>query len=205
MSGGGAPLAVSDGDAEWVGHPDVYGPREDSDLLAQVVSDHSRVARACEVGSGSGYVTVALSRIADLVVAIDISMDAARVTRENLARSGSDNCAVLCGDLLTAVGTRFDLICFNPPYLPDEHGEDPLSRSWAGGPTGREVMARFLSALTDRLAEGGEAFVVTSSLMGLDELGAIVRDAGLEHDIVSNQRLDFEELAIWRLRRPWIT
>ncbi len=197
-------MAVSDSDAEWVGHPDVYSPREDSELLAKSILDHPRVGRACEVGSGSGYVTVALSRIADLVVAIDISMDAARVSRVNLARSGSDNCAVVCGDLLAPLGARFDLICFNPPYLPEEPGEDPLSRSWAGGPTGREVLTRFVEALPDRLAEGGEAFVVTSSLMGFDELGAIVRDAGLEHDIVSDRRLDFEELAIWRLRYPRI-
>jgi len=195
---------VSDGDAEWVGHPDVYSPREDSELLAEAVSNHSKVGRACEVGPGSGYVTVALSRIADLVVAIDISMDAARLTRENLVRSGSDNFEVVCGDLLTAVGIRFDLICFNPPYLPEDPGEDPLSRSWAGGPTGREVLTRFIEGLADRLAEGGEAFVVVSSLMGPDELGAIVRDTGLEHEIVSNQRLDFEELAIWRLQRPRI-
>ena len=193
---------MSDGDAEWIGHPDVYSPREDSELLVEAVSDHSRVRCACDVGSGSGYVTVALSGIADIVVAIDISMDAARLTRENLVRSGSGNFAVVCGDLLTAFSTRFDLICFNPPYLPEEPGEDPLSRSWAGGPTGREVLTRFIEELPDRLAENGEAFVVTSSLMGSDELGAIVRGVGLEHDIVSNQRLDFEELAIWRLRRP---
>ncbi len=204
MSGGGAPLAVSDGEAKWARHPDVYSPREDSELLAEAVSDHPWVGRACEVGSGSGYVTVALSRISDIVLAIDISMDAARLTRENLIRFGSDNCAVVCGDLLTAVGTKFDLICFNPPYLPEEPGEDPLSRSWAGGSTGREVIARFLSALPDQLTENGEAFVVTSSLMGFDELGAIIRETGLEHDIVSIQRLDFEELAIWRLRRPGI-
>ncbi|MDP7081100.1 MAG: hypothetical protein QF415_14485, partial [Candidatus Undinarchaeales archaeon] len=92
---------MSDGEAKWARHPDVYSPREDSELLAEAVSDHPWVGRACEVGSGSGYVTVALSRISDIVLAIDISMDAARLTRENLIRFGSDTCAVVCGDLLT--------------------------------------------------------------------------------------------------------
>ena len=48
----------------------------------------------------------------------------------------------------------FDLVVFNPPYVPTDEDElrralttRDISASWAGGPSGRVVIDRFIEAL----------------------------------------------------------
>ena len=91
------------------------------------------------------------------LVALDVNPDALAATRETLAAHG------LSGELVRAdllAGLRrgvFDLVLFNPPYVPtppDEleraARERGLAAAWAGGERGRVVIDRFLDQLGGR-------------------------------------------------------
>jgi protein-L-isoaspartate(D-aspartate) O-methyltransferase len=54
--------------------------------------------RALEIGSGFGYQTAILARLADRVYSIEIVAELAEHARENLARAGIDNATVVVGD-----------------------------------------------------------------------------------------------------------
>lgn len=196
----GGARSEAGGEPAWATDERVYEPQEDSELLALAVERHPRVGLACDVGCGSGYVTARLARVADRVIAIDLNPHAARITCENLRRAEARNALVLRGDLLSPVGARFDLVCFNPPYLPSVPANDPLELALSGGPTGGEVSARFIRMLPSHLAPGGEALLVVSTLSRPRSLARAARESGLTHEVADRLRLGFEELSLWRLR-----
>lgn len=78
---------------------------------------------ALEIGSGTGYLTACLARLARHVTGIEIHAALAAKARSNLAELGIDNAEVLEGDALTMeFPAGFDIICVNGslPALPDE-------------------------------------------------------------------------------------
>lgn len=159
----------------------VYEPSEDSFLLADAVLSEIRESeRILEVGCGSGLISAVIkANTKASVIGIDINPHAAKCTKEN----GID---VIRGDLLSCIKGRFDLIIFNPPYLPTGDGERQkgwLNVALDGGYDGRKVIYRFLEDAGRCLVLGGKILMLVSSLSGIDEirsqmfyLGYIVED-----------------------------
>jgi len=154
----------------------VYPPAEDTHLLlAASLKEVAPEDAVLEIGCGSGIISKALRHRARWVVATDVNPAALR----RLRREGVE---VLRADLFAGIRGRFDLVLFNPPYLPTE--EDEVLAGWInfafdGGKTGRETIGRFLEGLRDRLVpERGRALLVVSSLSGPDEVEEKARSFG---------------------------
>ena len=174
---------------------DVYSPREDSYLLIESLSVRSG-ERALEMGCGSGIVSAHLSKAGALVTAADLNPRAVECARRNLERNGLEGEVVL-SDLFSEIEGRFDLICFNPPYLPGE-GTGPTEISYAGGPSGVEVLARFSDQAPKHLVPNGRIVVLLSSLMERRDL-----DKALENYArlrLRERKLFFEALWTEELR-----
>ncbi len=120
------------------------------------------------MGTGSGFLAVeaASDPRVTRVVAVDIDPDAL-----DSARKGAGAAEVVVeiefvlGDLFEGLeGERFDLIMFNPPYLPSEGDAD--EPSWSGGAAGNEVMLRFLDEACEHLNPDGGVLMIYSSESG---------------------------------------
>jgi len=177
----------------------VYDPSEDSYLLVEAALDEVKPGdKVLEVGTGSGVVSLFLKDRAN-VVATDISPDAVRNARLN----GVD---VVRTDLFTGICGPFDLVIFNPPYLPtaeDERLHTWLNRAFDGGPTGRETIARFLGDVGSILPPCGRVLTVFSSLTGVDEVARMYRDQGFSVEVVREEKMPFEKLVVLKcIRRP---
>jgi tRNA1(Val) A37 N6-methylase TrmN6 len=99
----------------------VYDPSEDSFMLADAALAEVKAGeKVLEIGTGSGVVSLFLKDHAD-VIATDISPLAC----ENARRNGVE---VVRADLYYGICGPFDLVIFNPPYLPTAD-EDRLG-SW---------------------------------------------------------------------------
>lgn len=93
-------------------HPEVYAPAEDTWLLLRAAWKECRDGeRVLEVGCGSGIISASLSGRASML-ATDINPYAVRAARDQ----GIE--VVRAGNLAAGICGRFDLILFNPPYLP---------------------------------------------------------------------------------------
>ena len=69
---------------------------------------------ALEIGSGTGYLTACLARLAGNVTGVELYPDLAAAARRNLAALGIDNATVLVGDgLAMEFPKRFDVVCVN--------------------------------------------------------------------------------------------
>jgi release factor glutamine methyltransferase len=98
--------------------------------------------------------------------------------------------AVTC-DLFSKIHERFDIVVFNPPYLPSSTMGD---RTTDGGKAGTEVINRFLSELTRHLVENGRGMLVISSLNDPERM--MIRHSDLSFKRLCERSLFFERLYV---------
>ncbi len=87
---------------------------EDTQLLARVACTLEGLT-CLEIGTGTGFVALALAKKGWNCTATDISENAVHVAKENAERN-KVQLTLIQGDLFETVSGRFDLIVFNPPY-----------------------------------------------------------------------------------------
>jgi release factor glutamine methyltransferase len=175
----------------------VYQPAEDSRLLAEVAVDRIDGGLVCEVGVGSGYVA---RRVADETGACVVGTD---VTSEACRQAHKAGVEVICANLVDPFhGDAFDAVLFNPPYLPtppEIEWDDPMERALSGGEDGRAVVDPFLGSVGRVLAPEGVAYLLVSTLTGLDAVRERATAAGLAVERVRSESYPFEELVVLEL------
>jgi release factor glutamine methyltransferase len=184
--------------------PGVYRPCDDSFLLAE----HLEVMpgqKVLDMGTGCGIQGVIAARGGASVLACDVSQRAVECARHNAAKNRV-GMEVVRSDLFEEVEGTFDLIPFNPPYLPSDPMEtleretssrgDIESLAWDGGRSGREVISRFISRCKDFLEPGGRVLLVASSLSGIKEIKGEFMEAGFIPKIIDRRRFFFEEMVL---------
>jgi len=178
----------------------VYEPAEDTFLLARNL--HAKPEDATlDIGTGSGLIAILLAKKAKEVVATDINTSSVRCTLLNAKLNQLDGrLEVICGDLFAPFrkGKKFDLVTFNPPYLPSEEGEGDswIERSWSGGPSGRIVTDRFIDEVDEHLRVGGRILLVQSSLTGVDETVTRLGSLGFTVQVIDKMRFFYEDIVI---------
>ena len=175
----------------------VYEPAEDSLLLLDALRSVSS-RKVLEIGCGSGFLSLCLAK-SNSVTAVDINPDAVRAAKGN-AKRNSLRMECFQSDLFSSVTGKFDVIVFNPPYLPQEPCEEG-DASYSGGESGRDVIGKFVKSCPAHLEEEGEVFVVVSSLTGIDEVVELFSQSGLGAEVVARQKIPWEELAVIRASR----
>ncbi|MCL7414580.1 MAG: class I SAM-dependent methyltransferase [ANME-2 cluster archaeon] len=173
--------------------PNIYEPAEDSFLLVDALLENIRPgSHVLEVGCGSGIVSVfALERCVS-VVATDINPHAVRCARLN----GID---AVRTDLFAGIKGTFDMVVFNPPYLPTS--EDERVGGWDdlmldGGMSGRDIISRFVEEVGTHLKTNGQVLLLISSLTGINEVTSLMQDAGMSVEQVAESRHFFEKLVV---------
>lgn len=187
----------------------VYKPADDTYLVAELITSNPHLVRGMrvlELGSGTGILSaLAASLGAREVFSIDVNPSAALTTLCTLSRLDEKTFwhVALC-DLAGCLrkGAKFDVLVFNPPYLPLEgpECEDPLARAWCGGPTGVEVVLRALELLND-LGPPINVIIVSSSLSDRGKVIERLRDLGYDVEVPKALRFFFEEISLLVGRR----
>ncbi len=144
----------------------VYEPCDDTFLLADAALDVVRPTDSVlEIGTGCGLIAKVVAGSAHSVIATDINPQAVKNATLNGVKA-------IQGDLFCDLNRRFDLIIFNPPYLPTDTNVpcDWLTQAWDGGAEGREVIMRFLAQIGGYLTNHGRVLMTISSLTGYREV-----------------------------------
>lgn len=179
--------------------PEIYQPDEDSFLIADVLKkeipslmSNNKELKLLEIGCGSGFLleTALKSGIKkENILGADINEKAVEYCK-NLGFNS------VVSDLFSNINGKFDVIIFNPPYLPLDEREPLDSRlETTGGKNGGEITNRFLLQAKSHLAKNGKIFFVASSLAkGIDFSGYKKRK-------IAEKKLFFEKLWVFELTK----
>ncbi|MBN1677167.1 MAG: methyltransferase [Candidatus Thermoplasmatota archaeon] len=177
---------------------EVYNPSDDSYLLLKCV-EVSPDQSLLEMGTGSGLIALHAAKLGAKVTAADMSPKAVECTRRNAARNNI-RLEVVRSDLFERISGLFDVIAFNPPYLPGTASSTSwVEKAWAGGEEGSEMAVRFLEQAWRQLAPGGRIYVVLSSIGGLMSLLKTAKQR-YESEMLEEKHLFFESIYIYRFR-----
>ncbi|VVB55959.1 Release factor glutamine methyltransferase [uncultured archaeon] len=172
----------------------VYEPAEDSFLLAEAALDQIKGSeRILEVGCGSGIISAVIkNNTGARVTGIDINPYAAACTRDNGVEA-------IRGDLLNCIRGKFDIIIFNPPYLPTDESErtkDWINIALDGGSDGRQIINRFLEDAGSYLVDNGRILMLLSSFTGIEKVKSKMKSLGYEIEEKNTERISFEQLLV---------
>jgi release factor glutamine methyltransferase len=171
----------------------VYVPAEDSELLAENMGEPR--GRVLDVGCGCGIQSLVAAKTAECVLGVDVNPDAVELSRRNASANRVENAEFLLSDMFANVKGRFDLVLFNPPYLPVEE-DGMLEKAWAGGRDGVREINRFIDGVSDRLLPGGRALLLVSDANRPDEVLRRFASSGFDARVIAKKRLFFEGLCI---------
>ncbi len=174
-------------------NPDTLVPRADSETLVEAalaaLPDRDAVVRILDLGTGSGCLLLAaLSEFGRAFgVGVDLSPGAALAAARNARSCGlADRSAFVVGDWAAPLGSGFDLVLCNPPYIasadlpalmPEVARHEP-HEALDGGPSGLDCYATLLPALPALLRPGGVAVLELGQGQSQD-VAALAERAGL--------------------------
>jgi len=176
----------------------VYSPQEDSYLLAKEIKKYiSKIKnkkeklKVLDVGSGSGIQAQTCLKAGikkENILCADIDKEVIRFLK-------GKNIKAIHSNLFSDIGGKFDLIVFNPPYLP-EHKHDK-AKDTTGGKKGYETIIRFLKSAKSHLTKNGVILLLFSSLSDPNFILEFALKNGYKADKLSEESLFFEKLFVY--------
>ncbi|HEV8484342.1 MAG TPA: HemK2/MTQ2 family protein methyltransferase [Blastocatellia bacterium] len=155
-------------------------------------------AAVLDMGTGTGVGAVFAAEWAGSVVAIDINPAAVRCARINaLLHHCERKIDVREGNLFdAAVGEKFDVVLFNPPYYEGEPG-DALDQAFRSS----DVVEQFAAGLDTALNPGGRTLLVVSSDTDLASLLETMRRYGFGATVLFQKELINETVIVYSFER----
>ncbi|AFK23215.1 hypothetical protein Py04_1645 [Pyrococcus sp. ST04] len=151
------------------------------------------------MGTGTGILALIAARKARFCIGVDINRKALELAWKNAKLNNVRNVMFVFSDLFSNIKGSFDLIVFNPPYLPGDEEEikEDIDRALIGGKGGGEIIQKFLQEVKGYLEPGGRVLLVYSSLTKPDP-EKLFRTKGFKTEIIDSEKLFFEELYVMR-------
>ena len=208
----------------------VYPPSDDTyliiDYLKKNVSENffdglpfTTIRNVLDMGTGTGIIALFLqeikkyfSKFTTKIFASDISDAAIRcATLNERANNYKDSLTFITSDLFRKFPPNlqhsFDIIVFNPPYLPSiSYKENDLIRrssdsNWDGGERGFEVFLEFIKQVKDFLNQEQKYYIyyISSSSTDLNHLNDELETRGFQNSILNKRHIFFEDIILNRL------
>jgi release factor glutamine methyltransferase len=185
-------------------HPEVYNPAEDTFLLLETVNIDSNDT-VLELGTGCGLIALDCARRGSHIVCTDINPFAVSLTRRNIKRNQSllkGSVEIRQGNLFSVLHKNdlFNVIIFNPPYLPTKKQEKVggwFDIATDGGLNGLRVTKQFIQGLKKHLLKNGRAYFIFSSLSKRSTLELYLKNEAFLCWVVACRLFEGEELDVY--------
>lgn len=188
----------------------MYEPREDSFLIQKHIKEFcSQNSIVLDMGTGSGLLAFEASKYSKNVTAVDIDPETISLLRSKLKSNNSSTCSnntytssearrvkFLQSNLFSKIpkNSKFNLIIFNPPYIPTEKIK---YIDLDGGKNGTEIIEPFLKQAKQFLKRDGKILLLTSSLT--KDIESLFKKYNYTYQKIDQEKFAFEELFLWVL------
>lgn len=137
-------------------------PRPESELLIdevlRIYPDTTRPLVFCEVGVGSGIISIILAKLYPnaKILALDISPKALQIAKTNIEAFGvASQITLQEGNLLNGITQKIDYLISNPPYIAEDFVLEPNlayepREALFGGKIGDEIIKELLDEVLKR-------------------------------------------------------
>ncbi len=186
----------------------VYNPAEDTFLLLESIkpTKHDTIL---EIGTGCGIIALHCAQHGSNVLATDINPYALQLTKLNISQNHNQikgTIQLARGNLLDYIRltTRFNIIIFNPPYLPTTKKETVpgwINYAYDGGPSGTKTIETFLHQAPQHLEKKGICYFVGSSLQNQKYLHPTIQTTDITHTLITEQQIGDEYIQIHQLQK----
>ena len=145
--------------------------------------------KVLDLGTGSGIQALEAKALGAEVLASDINQACVKHTNNLGIKTVQSN-------LFENIKGTFDIIIFNPPYLPEEPLEPEDSKlSTTGGKKGNEILIKFLKQAKNHLEKNGKILIVFSSLT--PEVDKLLNEMDYKFKKLDEEKIDFETLYVY--------
>ena len=184
----------------------MYSPEQDSFLLSDCLKrylknrkgknkEKDKEIKILDMGSGSGIQAKTCQNLGfNNTLCCDIDPE----TVKYLKKSGFKT---IKSDLFSnprLKNKKFDLIIFNPPYLPEDKFDK--EKDTTGGKKGYETISRFLEQVKKHLTDG-TILLLYSSLSSPNIIKQKIKHLGFKYTKLAEKQLVFEKLYVIKIKR----
>ena len=208
----------------------VYPPSDDTyliiDYFKKNISENffdglpiTTIRKVLDMGTGTGVIALFfqeiknfLSKFTAKIFASDISDAAIRcATINERINNYKDSLTFIKSDLFRKFPPNlqhsFDIIVFNPPYLPSiNYKENNLIRkssdsNWDGGERGFELFLEFIKRVKNFLNSEQKYYIyyISSSSTDLNQLNDELETKGFQNRVLNKKHIFFEDIILNRL------
>ena len=170
----------------------MYEPREDSYFLLENLKDYIKPGiKVLEIGAGSGIISQEAEKLGANVLAGDIDEKAIQLLKKKLNARQSD--------LFSNINKneKFNLIIFNPPYLPEDKYDK--EKDTTGGKKGYELALSFLKQAKNHLEKDGKILLILSALSNIREFIKKADKLNTKIKTIAEKALFFEKLFLFEI------
>lgn len=182
----------------------VYHPSEDSYFLSECLKEYlekkDKKIKILDLGAGSGIqAETCLNLGFKNIICADIDKEAVKLLkRKGFKTIKSDLFSNIKGRLSVKgnlVPLRFNLIIFNPPYLPEDKYDK--EKDTTGGRKGYEIILKFLKQAKKHLTDKSSILLLFSSLSKPKIIINKAKKLKYKMKLLDSKKLFFEELYIY--------
>jgi release factor glutamine methyltransferase len=176
----------------------MYQPAEDSLLLVEELKKNltgkEKKMGILDMGSGSGIISeTCISLGFTNLVAADIDKETLKFLKNKFKK----RIKIKESNLFSNIKEKFDLITFNPPYLPEDKFDKEKDTS--AGKKGNEIILKFLKNAKSHLNRDGEILLLFSSFSKPKEI-IIEAKKIYKIKLLASENLFFEKLFVYSFR-----